>query len=145
LFKDFFDEKSDAHFQKRADTFLKKIDETFEQVTIKDTDQTFVVKIKLPGYKKQHIKITIDTKNNMLKISAKQQKKKEKRHEQKNQDVHVYIHKKQEEVQNFYKTISIPKNLNLETIKTEYKDDLLTITFEKIQEKTKQKIRVELK
>jgi HSP20 family molecular chaperone IbpA len=144
LLKNFSDKNSDTHLQNRADTFLKKIEETFEKVTIKDSVKTFVIKIKLPGYKKKDIKIIIDTKNHKLKISAKQHETKEEQQKQTNQDVRIYIHKKQEKLQDFYRTISIPNNLNLKTINTTYKNNLLIIGFEKIKEKNKQNIRVEL-
>jgi HSP20 family molecular chaperone IbpA len=92
-------------------------------------NNTFTIEEKIPGYKKDDIKVNIDKENRIIEICAKMSEEHEDKVSEKKGDVTVYTY--EHKAQSFYKSMPIPENVDLEKLSTSYKDDTLTVTFDK--------------
>jgi HSP20 family protein len=105
-FDDFFDAFSPQHI--KAD--------------LKETEQDYIVEADLPGYDKNGIEIRFE--DDMLIISAEQDEITEEKGDN-------YIHRERRRG-SFSRSIPIPKNVNSDAIKANYKDGVLRVVLPKV-------------
>lgn len=101
-------------------------------VDISETDDNFVVRAELPGMKKEDIELEVE--NNMLSIRG--ERKFEKTDEGEN------FHFMERSYGSFYRSFTLPKNVDSETIGAEYKDGMLVVTIPKKEEVKPKKVEI---
>ncbi len=101
-------------------------------VDVYETDTELVVKVELPGVKKEDIDITI--KDNALHIKAERKEERE----EKTENVH--------RVERFYgkieRVIPLPVEVKIDQAKAEYKDGVLEIRLPKVNVSKEAKIQI---
>ena len=103
---------------------------------VSENKENYQVDISIPGIEKENIKVTY--KGRILTISYEQKKSEE--HKEKN------YHRREFECKSFARSFTVPKNVDLERISSEYKDGILTISLPKIEEaKEDEAIDIEIK
>lgn len=101
---------------------------TLPKVNIKESADTFVVEMAVPGLKKSDFKLDIE--NQILSIST--EKKEDNEHKEENYTRREFGYS------SFKRTFTLPKSVNEEKINANYKDGILTILLPK-KEEAKQK------
>jgi HSP20 family protein len=94
----------------------------------------FVVKVEVPGMKKEDIDVTLQ--EGALSISG------ERKSEEKFEDAEVY--RSERFVGRFQRTISLPAPVAADKIKAQYKDGVLTVTLPKTEEAKPKQINVQV-
>jgi HSP20 family molecular chaperone IbpA len=94
-----------------------------------ENNNKFIIEEMLPGYKNEDIKVNIDKEKRTIEICAKMSKEHEDKKTEKKGDVTVYTY--EHKAQSFYKSMPLPKDIDLEKLSTSYKNDTLTVEFEK--------------
>jgi HSP20 family protein len=89
---------------------------------LKEEKDKYIVTLDIPGIDEKNIKI--DTKDNILSISATNQKSSEKKDEN-------YI-QKERYMQSFKRVFTLPSNANMSKLDTKYSNGVLTINIPKI-------------
>ncbi len=101
-------------------------------VDISETADNFVVRAELPGMKKDDIELEVE--NNVLSIRG--ERKFEKTDEGEN------YHFMERSYGSFYRSFTLPKNVDSETIGAEYKDGMLIVTIPKKEEVKPKKVEI---
>ena len=94
-------------------------------IDIAETDKSYLVEAELPGVKEKDIEIKLE--NDVLKIKGK--KESEKTEEEKN------FYTKERVYGEFQRSITLPKNIDKEHIKANFKEGVLEINIPKSKEK----------
>lgn len=94
---------------------------TAPAVDLKDDGDKYLLKANIPGSKNNEIQVT--TNNNMLKIEAKSSESKE---EKKSGFL-----KKERFAGTYVRMMSLPEDADMDKLKSEYKDGVLTVTIGK--------------
>jgi HSP20 family protein len=94
---------------------------------------TLVVKVELPGMKKEDIEISLH--DGCLSISG------ERKNEQKFEDAEVY--RAERFVGRFQRTVTLPAPVAADKVKADYKDGVLTVTLPKTEEARPKQISVQ--
>ncbi|HPE43117.1 MAG TPA: Hsp20/alpha crystallin family protein [Bacteroidales bacterium] len=90
-------------------------------VNIRENEEGFVLEMAAPGIQKSDFKINLD--NNVLTLSAEKQEEKEENTERFNRREFNYG--------SFCRSFSLPKTINLDKIKADYKDGILLVSLPK--------------
>ncbi len=93
-------------------------------VNITETEEGFALELAAPGLKKEDFKINLD--NNILSISAETQNESEEKTEK--------MIRKEFSYNSFRRSFSLPKAIDLEKIKADYKDGILSVGLPKREE-----------
>lgn len=102
---------------------------------ISETDKEYLIRAELPAVKKEDVKVTVD--GGMITIEGERKQQKEQKGEK--------FHRVESMYGTFTRTFSLPKDINVEGIRCEDKDGVLTVHIPKTpSEKAKPKqIKVE--
>jgi HSP20 family protein len=103
-------------------------------IDIEEDKDNFVVKVEIPGMKKDDIKVAVH--GNILTVSG------ERKHEQDVKD--KTYHRIERAYGRFSRTITLPSEVDADTIKASYKDGLLKINLPKPESKKPKQIDVEV-
>jgi len=96
-----------------------------------ENENNFELSLAVPGLEKDDIKI--DLEDNLLTISAEKEAEKE----------NVNFSRKEFAYQSFSRSFTLPKTVEIENIKADYKNGLLNITIPKMEEtKLKKAIKI---
>lgn len=104
-------------------------------VDIKEDNENFLVKVELPGLKKEDIKISV--RGNMLSVSG------ERKHESETKN--KTFHRIERSYGRFSRTTALPSDVDPDKAKATYKDGILTITLPKPESSKLNEIEVEIK
>ncbi len=110
--------------------FLGRVDEytgDVPAVNIKEENDKFVLEMAAPGMKKDDFKIDLD--NYQLTISS--EKKEEKKEKEDNYTRREFMYS------SFSRSFTLPKSIDIEKIKADYKNGILSIVLPKKEEETK--------
>lgn len=98
-----------------------------------ENDSAYQLELAVPGFSKKDFHI--DLEKNVLKISSEREAGKE------NED--LYYSRREFRLGNFSRTFIVPDMVNVDDIKAEYKNGILTVTLPKKEEvKVKKEIRI---
>jgi len=100
---------------------------------LQEDQNNYYVKAELPGIPKE--KIDIELVNNQLRIHAEKEEEKE--------TTNKKYHFSEISYGTFTRTYNLPRTVNSQSIKADYKEGLLTITVPKSEENKGKKIRIE--
>ncbi len=110
--------------------FLGRVDETsgdIPAVNIKEEKDKFTLEMAAPGMKKDDFQINLD--NYQLTISS--EKKEEKKEKDDNYTRREFVYS------SFSRSFTLPKSIDIEKIKADYKNGILSIILPKKEEETK--------
>ncbi len=110
--------------------FLGRVDEytgDVPAVNIKEENDKFVLEMAAPGMKKDDFQINLD--NYQLTISS--EKKEEKKEQEDNYTRREFLYS------SFSRSFTLPKSIDIEKIKADYKNGILSIVLPKKEEETK--------
>jgi HSP20 family protein len=100
---------------------------------MKENDKEYLIKVDLPGVEKDKIDISID--NNLLTISSERSNV----HDDSNDNFHFS--------ERFYgkisRSVTIPKNVDIENISASYIDGVLNINLLKINKQTTKSVKIQ--
>ena len=119
-FSDIFDSMLDRgyDFSKQANSGLKP------GTNILENDSTYILEFAVPGLKKSDFKVNLE--NNVLTVSAEIEENKE-------TEVLNYS-RKEFTVASFSRTFTVPKTVNADDVKADYKNGILTVKLPKKEE-----------
>jgi HSP20 family protein len=115
----------------RTSQLLNGLDPALDIFEDKDT---FVVKVELPGMKKEDIEVSLH--DGSLSISG------ERKNEKKWADAEVY--REERNFGRFQRTLALPARVAADKIKGQYKDGILTVTLPKAEEAKPRQIEVQV-
>ncbi len=101
-------------------------------IDIYETDKEVVVKVEIPGVKKEDLEVSV--KDNVLYIKGEKKEEREENTEA--------IHKVERIYGKFERSITLPQNVKTQEAKAEYKDGILEIRFPKKEESQSTKINI---
>jgi HSP20 family protein len=104
-------------------------------VDIEESNDNFLVKVEVPGLKKDDIKIAV--RGNMLTVSGERKQETETKNKT--------FHRIERSYGKFSRTISLPSDVEPDKVKASYKDGILTITLPKPESTKPKEIEVEIK
>jgi len=104
-------------------------------VDVKENDDSYKLKVELPGIKKDDI--AIDVNKNSIKIEANKESEKEEKH-------HKY-HKSEFRFGEYSRTIYFPQTINVEKVNAELKHGILKIDLPKAHEYKEEVQKVNIK
>ncbi len=113
----------DGFFNHSFPNFLDTELESNYPANIKEEDNNFTIELAVPGVKKDDFKISVD--NQILSISLKDKKENERKDETNN-----YTHK-EFNYQYLNRQFTLSKNVDLDNIKAEYIDGILSLSLPK--------------
>ena len=111
-------------------TFLGRVDEfsgDIPAVNIKEENDKFVLEMAAPGLKKDDFNINLD--NYVLTISS--EKKEEQKEDKDNYTRREFLYT------SFSRSFTLPKTVDIDKIKADYKNGILTVTLPKKEEEAK--------
>ncbi len=111
-------------------TFLGRVDEfsgDIPAVNIKEENDKFVLEMAAPGLKKDDFNINLD--NYVLTISS--EKKEETKDDKDNYTRREFLYT------SFSRSFTLPKTVDIDKIKADYKNGILTVTLPKKEEEAK--------
>ncbi|RHZ35331.1 Hsp20/alpha crystallin family protein [endosymbiont GvMRE of Glomus versiforme] len=100
---------------------------------LQEDQNNYYVKAELPGVPKE--KIDIELVNNQLRIHAEKEEEKE--------TTNKKYHFSEISYGSFTRTYNLPRTVNSQSIKADYKEGVLTVTIPKSEENKGRKIRIE--
>ena len=121
---------------------MKKISTWRPAVEIKQSEKDYIVKVQLPGVKKDDIEVEID--NDFMTITAEiEEEKEEKDQKEKNMKYHTCEFR----YGKYKRTISFDQAIRVEDANADYKNGILTITLpkQKIEEARTRKLEIKEK
>ncbi len=104
-------------------------------IDIEENDSEVMVKVEVPGMSKEDIKVSVT--DNALTISG------ERKHE--SEEKGKTFHRIERAYGKFYRTISLPAEVNHDKVKASYKEGVLTITLPKAETSQSKEIPIEAK
>ncbi|GMT45610.1 MAG: heat-shock protein [bacterium] len=110
--------------------FLGRVDETsgdIPAVNIKEENDKFVLELAAPGMKKEDFKINLD--NYQLTISAETKSEKKEKEDSYTRREFVY--------NSFSRSFTLPKTIDIDKIKADYRNGILDIVLPKKEEEAK--------
>jgi HSP20 family protein len=125
----------------RGFNFDRDVDQELENAVwspltdISETDDEYVMKMDLPGVKKDDVKISVQ--NGELIISGERKEEKE---EKKTQH-----HRIERNYGKYYRSFTLPENVDEENIEAEFNDGSLTVKVPKTEEAKPKEIDVKVK
>lgn len=122
------------NFEKNFFRPLREDDSDVPAVNIKDEKDQYLLEFAAPGLKKQDFKIDLD--NYVLTVSS--EKKQEKEEKESNYSRREFVYS------SFTRSFTLPKTVNVEKIKADYSDGILSITLPKKEEEAKLTRQIEI-
>jgi len=110
--------------------FLGRVDENsgdIPAVNIKEESDKFILEMAAPGMNKDDFKVNLD--NYQLTISAEQKKEKKEKEDSYTRREFVYS--------SFSRSFTLPKTIDIEKIKADYKNGILSLALPKKEEEAK--------
>lgn len=110
--------------------FLGRVDENsgdIPAVNIKEENDKFILEMAAPGMSKDDFKINLD--NYQLTISSEQKKEKKEKEDNYTRREFVYS--------SFSRSFTLPKTIDIDKIKADYKNGILSLTLPKKEEEAK--------
>ena len=101
-------------------------------VDLKETETEYEVKVDLPGFKKEDIKVTVSKDN--LELKAKVESNEETEEEN-------YLHRERC-ARSYYRKVSFANLIDIDAVKTDLTDGVLTITLPKSEDDGKRTIEL---
>lgn len=101
-------------------------------IDVRETDRAFEIEVSLPGIKKEDIKI--DLEDRTLTVSGERKSTRE--------EDNVKYHLVESRYGSFSRTLTLPNNINRETIDADFTDGILRITIEKSQNAMTKQIQI---
>lgn len=119
------------------DNFFSPFDEEIWETNpfrseLQEDDNNYYVKVELPGIPKE--KIDIELVNNQLRIHAEKEEEKE--------TTSKKYHFSEISYGSFTRTYNLPRTVNSQNIKADYKEGVLNITIPKSEESKGKKIKI---
>jgi HSP20 family protein len=111
-----------------ADTWAPRVD-------VNESEDDFTIDVELPGIDKKDIKV--DVKDNVLTVSGERVAKKE--------DNEGCYSCRERHYGKFERSFSVPKTVDVENIKAQYKNGVMTLTLPKSELAKPREIEVEVK
>lgn len=102
---------------------------------IYETDEDIIIKLDMPGIKKEDIELLAD--ENILEVKAERRELKEKRDEN--------FYRKERGYRKYYRQIPLPKKINPDNLEAEYHNGVLTLTAEKKEKRKVEKKKIKIK
>lgn len=99
---------------------------------VKEDKESYNLSLEIPGSKKEDIKININNNNLEIKVENK------KENNQEDKEKGVYHHSRS--YSGFYRSFSLPRNIDQENIDAEYKDGILSLKIPKKELSSSQKL-----
>jgi HSP20 family protein len=130
LVNEFFDLKGDFSTLKSVFDYTPSV-----KTNIQEMEDKYILELTLAGFNKDDIKIDIN--NDILSISADIKEEKEEK-----EDVYCM---RQFKKSSFKKSYQIPKDTNMDKIEAEFKDGILKLDIQKLEEKVKKPTKVVIK
>jgi len=128
-----FSDLLDSFFENDPNNFFSKNNFNVPATNIVENENSFELELAVPGMKKEDFKI--DVENNMLTISSEKQEEKEEKGKNYTRKEFVYG--------SFSRSFVLPKSVDSEKIKAEYKDGVLNLNLpKKPEEKLKEKKQI---
>ena len=126
----------DNHFHRMVRDFMGN-ETRYERthaplVDLKETEDEYEIKVDLPGFKKEDIKVTVSKDN--LEISTKVETNEETEEEN-------YLHRERC-VRNYYRKVRFATLIDIDAVKTDLSDGVLTITLPKSEDNGKRTIEI---
>jgi HSP20 family protein len=90
---------------------------------ISETDKEYLIRAELPAVKKEDVKVTVD--QGMITIEGERKQQKEEKDEK--------IHRIESVYGSFMRSFSLPENVNVDAIRCEDKDGVLTVRIPKTE------------
>lgn len=90
---------------------------------ISETDKEYLIRAELPAVKKEDVKVTVD--QGMITIEGERKQQKEDKTEK--------YHRKETFYGSFMRSFSIPENVNVDAIRCDSKDGVLTVHIPKTE------------
>lgn len=113
-------------------------EEDLPAVNVKENKKEFKVEVSVPGYEKEDIQI--DVNKNVLTISAKKELKKEEKDEEDK------VLRQDFSVSSFYRSFTLPENVDTEKIQAKEKNGILKLTLPKMEKALEdRKKRIDIK
>jgi len=103
-------------------------------VDISETDTEFLVRAELPAVKKEDVRITVD--DGMLTISGERKQKTEEKDEK--------LHRVESVYGKFSRSFTLPENTNVDTIRAESKDGVITVHVTKVKSEPKKPTEIKV-
>ena len=103
-------------------------------VDISETDTEFLVRAELPPVKKEDVRITVD--DGMLTISGERKQKTEEKDEK--------LHRVESVYGKFSRSFTLPENTNVDTIRAESKDGVITVHVTKVKSEPKKPTEIKV-
>lgn len=128
-------EKVKAEFDNLLQNFVPSVynaGSLVPAIDIYETDKELVVKVEIPGVKKEDLDISI--KDNTLYIKGEKKEEKEENTEA--------VHRVERVYGAFERVITLPQNVKAQDAKAEYKDGVLEIRLPKKEESQSTKINI---
>lgn len=98
-------------------------DDPDSSLTICDDETEFIIELPLPGFGPEDI--TMEIENNILRIEAKTETKKAKKNKSYSSKEFIY--------NSYSRSFKLPGNLENDKLEAEYKNEILTLTFPKVE------------
>ena len=127
LFEDFFDQ----YLQDNGGGLSQMMQASMD---VAETDQSFEVKLDLPGVNSDDVDIQID--NNTLTVRGKREEESEEKDEEKQ------FHRIERYSGSFSRSVVLPNSINEDETAAEFKDGVLKIVIPKSQEAKPRKINI---
>jgi len=99
-----------------------------------ETDESVIVKAELPGIDPKGVDISISDDNLTIKGEKKEETEEKGKH----------FHRIERSYGSFSRTISLPKSVNIDKVKAEYKNGILEINLPKKEEAKAKKVEVKV-
>ena len=103
-------------------------------VDISETDTEFLVRAELPAVKKEDVRITVD--DGMLTISGERKQNTEEKDEK--------LHRVESVHGKFSRSFTLPENTNVDTIRAESKDGVITVHVTKVKSEPKKPTEIKV-
>jgi HSP20 family protein len=104
---------------------------------VSESDKEIHVRADMPGMTEKDISVSFE--NGVLAVSGE---KKEERREEKDNSRYIISERR---FGSFYRTVTLPENINADTIKAEFKNGILDITVMKNEKAQPKSIRIQVK
>jgi HSP20 family protein len=128
-----FSDLLDNFFENDPNNFFSKNNFNVPATNIVENENYFELELAVPGMKKEDF--NIDVENNMLTISSEKQEENEEKGKNYTRKEFVYG--------SFSRSFVLPKSVDSEKIKAEYKDGVLSLNLpKKAEEKLKEKKQI---
>ena len=123
IFKNMFETQSwlPASIHLMDDMFNAKEQHSMPAVNIHETEKSFVLEFKTPGFEKENFKITLE--NEVLKVSAEVLKE--------TSEVEKNFSRREFSVRSFSRSFNLPETIDADGLEAKYENGILSIVLPK--------------